>query len=606
MQEGQYIAGRYRLEKIIGRGAMSVVWRAADTRTGGRVAVKEQRFDKKARRAAEALAKIDHPCVAKVHECSRDWLVMEYIDGFSLADVLKNKGRIPAEQAAGVGADIASGLEAMHAAGLMHRDVKPGNIMIATGTGIAKLVDFGISRPAHDDPTRSGVVGAPAYLAPEMADGKEDPTPAADVFSLGATLFRAVEGVPVYGYGATDSPLRMIGLAREGEISEPRRAGVLAPALRWMLRADPAQRPAPEAARQLLAEACPGAVPLTELGRGRQRPTGWVRRVRMLRWPSGRRARAATAGGGAAALAVILLAFALWPPQGGGVPRPDAAAPALALGNPRTADPCSLMMASAFNGFGDPSLSTDYGNFNRCDVIVQGSGGSVVDVELELEVPGWYPDPSLSQKPLPRTVRIVRGRSTDKSCDRPLILPDRNLVLINARQTETGHADLCAMADTQDRVALTSLRTTGVRRRAPLGAASLSNLNACPLLDTRALQATPGIAGSTRKQGFADWACRWDSNSVNSYVNLLFDQGRPLDTSDGHPVRLHGLMTYIQPYDDGTGTCVAQMVYRQYTDSTGQTTQDRVRLTFGGDGTESQLCTSVTRLADDVAVHLAR
>lgn len=590
---------------------MSTVWLAVDVQSGDLVAVKEQSFGKKAQRAAEALAKVDHCHIAKVIGCSRDWLVMEYVDGLSLADILKTEGRISAERAARVGADIASALAAMHAAGLMHRDVKPGNIMIAAKTGIAKLVDFGIARPAHGDPTatRSGAAGAPAYVAPEMADGEEDPAPAADVFSLGATLFRAVEGVPVYGYGATDNPLKMLALARDREISEPQRAGVLAPALRWMLRADPAQRPTAEAVQQLLDETCPGAASLTRLIQSPRRSAGWfrrVRRVRMPRWPSGRHARVATAGGVAVAVAALVLAFTLWPPQAGGGPRPETPAPALVLGNPRTADPCSLMAASAFNGFGDPALSTDYGNFNRCDVFVQGSGGSVVDVELELEVPGWYSDTYLSQQPLPGAVRIVRKPSTDIACDRPLILPDRNLVLISARQDGTGHADLCAIADAQARVALTALRTTGVRRRVPLAKASLANLEACSLLDPRVLDAAPGIAGSTRKQGFAGWACRWDSKSASSYVDLLFDQGVPLDASDGQPTRPHGLLAYVQSDDDGTGTCVAQLVYRQYTDSTGQTTQDRVRLTYGGDGPQSQLCGSVTRLADDVAAHLAR
>lgn len=611
MQDGRIVAGRYRLERVIGRGGMSVVWRAVDLRSGDLVAVKEQPLGRKARRAAETLAKVDHPGVARVLDHGPDWLVMEYIDGTSLSDILARVGRITPEQAARVGADVASALGAVHATGLMHRDVKPGNIMIAAGTGAVKLIDFGISRPAHNDPTAtgSGLVGAtPAYAAPEIADG-DDPTPAADVFSLGATLFAAVEGAGVYGYGATDNPLKMLALAREREISEPRRAGALAPVLTAMLRADPARRPTPEAAGRALAEAGSGAVSLETLGSSGRGGAGRFRSVKKSSWLSRRPARVASAGGAVAVAGLVLLAFTVGPGRAGGAPRPGPTA-ALTIASPRTADPCSLTTVTAFTRFGDPALSTDYGNFNRCDVLVQGSGGSDVDVRVELEVPGWlaaegwYGDPKLGQKPKPGAVTTVKSPAAGTECDRALILPDGNRVLITAEQDGTGRADLCAMADTQTQVSLTALRQTGVRPRAPLGRASLANQNACSLLDPRALDAAPGIAGSTRTEGFGDWECRWDSRSSNSYIELLFDQGDTLDSSDGQPVRLHGRTAYVQSDGDGTGTCVAQLVDRQYTDADGQATQDRVRLTFGGDGSPSQLCGSVTRLADDIALRL--
>lgn len=326
------------------------------------------------------------------------------------------------------------------------------------------------------------------------------------------------------------------------------------------------------------------------------RALAWLRQ-----WLAVRLARAV----GVAAAAVIVVAvlyIALRSHPGEG-----ASPTAPVIGDARTADPCSLTTATAFTRFGDVSLSTDYGNFNRCDVFVQSSGGSLVDIEVQLEIPGWYPDPSLTQKPPPGEIKVVRKPDSGSACDRALILPDQNLVLIAAKQHGTGQADLCAMADTQTRVALAVLHRAGVpRRAAPFPRASLAGLKACSLLGPKMIDDVPGIPHSIRTQGFADWECQWDSDSTNSYVKLLFDQGVPLDSSDGQQVRLRGRMTYVQPDDDGQQTCVAQLVYRQYTDAAGQPTQERLRLTVGGDGPTSRLCDSVTRLADASTAHLAR
>lgn len=594
MREGQIIADRYRLQEVIGSGGQSVVWRAADEYSEDVVAVKEQHLDDKALRAAELLAGIRHPYLVRVLAWSAEYLVMEYVSGGTLADKLEGKRRLGADEVARIGAQIASALDAVHAAGLVHRDVKPGNIMIASD-GTARLTDFGISHVAWADPTGAGLIGGtPAYVAPEVADG-DPPTPASDVFSLGATLFAAVEGVPVYGYGTTSNTFKMLALARDRGISPPRRAGALRQVLSGMLRADPAGRPSAARAFELLARACPDEVALVP-------PVPRAAARRGLPWS--RRARTATAGIGIAGVAgiALLLAVTLRSHQASHQHRP----PVLAIGDPRTADPCALTDAAAFTRFGDAKLSTDYGNFNRCDVIVQSSGGSVVDVELQLEVPGWFDDPTLSSKPPPGGIKVIKKPPDGSACDRALILPDRNLVLISADQAGTGQARLCAMADAQTAIALTALHRSGVPRRAQPSRASLASRNACSLPDPKSLDAVPGIAGATRTQGFAGWECRWDSNSAGSYVKLGFDRGVPLDSSDGRPVRAGGLPMYLQPDGDGTNTCVIGFAYRQYTDVTGQPTQDQLQLTVGDAGSVRKMCGEVTRLAEVAAAHLGR
>ncbi|MBO0804229.1 MAG: serine/threonine protein kinase [Nocardiopsaceae bacterium] len=599
LQEGQVIAGRYRLQRITGRGGMSLVWRAVDENSGNFVAVKEQHLDKKAQRAAAVLATIDHPYVARVLAWDPEWLVMEYIDGGTLADRLEDGHRISQAEAARVGAQIASALETVHVKGLVHCDVKPGNIMFADDR-TAKLTDFGISHVAWGDPTGAGLVGGtPAYVAPEVADGGPR-TPASDVFSLGATIFAAVEGAPVYGYGTTSNTYKMLALARDREISKPRRAGALTSALDEMLRADPAQRPTAARAYEMLARACPEVVVEPPGPRAPVR----IGRLTMPRWPSGRAARAAIAGVAVAVLVLLGLALV-----------PDGAAsahhPPLTIGDPRTADPCSLTRATAFTRYGDATLSTDYGNFNRCDVLVQSGGGSDVDVEVQLEVPGWFDDPSLNQRPKPGHIRTVTKPDDGSACDRALVLPDGGLILIAAKQDGTsGKAPLCEMADTQDKVSIAALRRTGVRHWAPPGHASLASRDACSLPDAKTLDSVHGIAGGTRTQGFADWECQWDSNSAGSYVMLLFDRGVPLDSSYGKPIRPRGHPLphgpiYIQKDGDGENTCVAEFAYRQYEDPTGQVTQDMVRLTVGDVGSVSRSCDDVTRVAEDVAAHLA-
>jgi serine/threonine protein kinase len=254
---GDEIVDRYRLVARIGSGAMGVVWQAHDTVLNRAVAVKEllihggmtdaqtHEGNQRALREGRIAARVHHPHAISVYDvvehAGRPCLIMEFLPSRSLSDLLAEQRILPVHQVSRIGAQIASALAAAHAAGIVHRDVKPGNVLLAED-GTAKLTDFGISRAAGDSTiTATGVLaGTPAYLAPEVAQG-HDAGYASDVFSLGATLYAAVEGEPPFGLPANQIAL-LYRIANESA-PPPRQAGALTDPLMAMLRADPGHRP---------------------------------------------------------------------------------------------------------------------------------------------------------------------------------------------------------------------------------------------------------------------------------------------------------------------------------------------------------------------------
>ncbi|MEU0508521.1 protein kinase [Amycolatopsis sp. NPDC006125] len=250
---GNLLAGRYRLESRVGAGGTGVVWLARDERLERQVAVKQlwpgpaqsEQARQRILREGRNAARLRHPNVVTVHDVAehngQPVLVMEYVPSRSLAEVVAEQGLLTPEAVARIGLQAAGALAAAHAAGIVHRDVKPGNLLVADD-GTVKIADFGISRATGDSAlTQGGLVsGTPMFLAPEIARG-EEPTPDSDVFSLGATLYDAVEGVPPFG--DDENPIALLHRVAAGEVPEPRYAGPLAPVLMAMLRPDPAQRP---------------------------------------------------------------------------------------------------------------------------------------------------------------------------------------------------------------------------------------------------------------------------------------------------------------------------------------------------------------------------
>lgn len=259
------LANRYAVVGEIGRGGMGVVWRGEDRVIGRPVAIKELRlpdgvpdqerqlYTERVLREARTAGRLNDPAVITVYDVVQEhgvtYIVMELVEAETLADMQRRSGPLPQQTVAVIGRQVLSALEAAHAAGIVHRDVKPSNIMVA-GNGRVKLTDFGIAQ-ALDDPrlTVSGtVVGSPAFMAPERV-AEQEVTPAADLWSLGATLFNAVEGYPPFERSTTAATLHAI----MNEVPYLTRCqGPLASAIMGMLTANPQGRLSSEQAGGLL------------------------------------------------------------------------------------------------------------------------------------------------------------------------------------------------------------------------------------------------------------------------------------------------------------------------------------------------------------------
>lgn len=250
------IAGRYRLRRQLGQGSMGTVWEAYDEFLHRPVAVKEVRLPpgipqaeadelrERTMREARAIAVLSHPNVITLHDVARErgepFVVMEYLPAASLAQLLRRHGPLEQATAAAVADAVAAGLYAAHQAGITHRDVKPGNVLVAAD-GRVKLTDFGIARNVSERTmTRTGIMlGSPAYIAPEVASGREV-TPAADLWGLGATLFAAVEGRAPYDPDA--GVLETVSRVVNGEVPRPESTGPLSEIVTALMVKEPAER----------------------------------------------------------------------------------------------------------------------------------------------------------------------------------------------------------------------------------------------------------------------------------------------------------------------------------------------------------------------------
>ncbi|MFF0792011.1 protein kinase [Streptomyces spiralis] len=262
------IAGRYRLEARIGRGGMGIVWRATDQLLGRRVAVKELPFDEtlsaeearqqrdRTLREARAVAQLRHPHVIVVHDIAeqdeRPFIVMELVEGGSLADRIAERGPVDAAEAARIGIALLSALRTAHAAGVLHRDIKPANVLVESGTDRVVLTDFGIAQVAGATTlTETGsFVGSPEYTAPERMSGNGT-GPQSDLWSLGALLCTVLSGESPFRRDSLGGILHAVVM---DEIRPPAQAGPILPVVRGLLERDPDRRlEAAEAERMLRA-----------------------------------------------------------------------------------------------------------------------------------------------------------------------------------------------------------------------------------------------------------------------------------------------------------------------------------------------------------------
>ncbi len=558
---------RYRLVEPVGSGGMGVVWRATDVRDGRLVALKHGLPGEHAmrmRREAAIAAALDHPHVVRfldlIHDGDQWWLVMEYVPSVSLAELLDRETRLPPADVARVGMQVAGALAAMHRVGLVHRDVKPANVLIAED-GNAKLTDFGISRSASgSDVTLShtGIVpGTPAYLAPEVANGAV-PTAASDVFSLGATLFTAVEGTPPFGVAA--NPLAVLRRVASGRIPQPRHAGPLAPALGALLRRRPYERPDAARAERLLSAVTAGIA---------MRPGPRLSKV-------------------ALALAFVIgMCFAIAADHP--ITRSGAEL-AYAVGDPRTVDPCGLVDAEALSSFGTTSVDADLGSFNRCDVLLETSQGDAnVKVELETlsEIPGTIRTIG--------TIRVVDQPPDSNQCRRTILLPDSYHLTVAAR----GDLDRCAIADVATTSVARILADVGIPRRSTTAAAdSLFWSDACTIIENGALAALPGVTSAPADVGFGNWLCRWTSATAPLTVFAVFERDQPQGASDDAARLVNQHEVFVKQMDETS--CRARVERRPYTDAHGRSAVELITIFVDGDFPTARLCTWASSLAGAV------
>jgi serine/threonine protein kinase len=274
------IAGRYRLLSPLGEGGMGTVWRARDEVLHREVAVKEvrapaglasgdvERMYARLEREAWAAARVANRNVVTVYDVAteegRPWIVMELVRGVSLADLLDAEGPLEPQRAAHIGAEVLAALRAAHDAGVLHRDVKPANVLLSND-GRVVLTDFGIAMVEGSSAlTMTGeVIGSPEFLAPERALGRT-PGPESDLWSLGVLLYAAVEGNSPF---RQNTPLNTLRAIVDEELPTPHRAGPLAPVIEGLLRKDPAQRLSAERAEQDLRLVAAGGTPRADTGR---------------------------------------------------------------------------------------------------------------------------------------------------------------------------------------------------------------------------------------------------------------------------------------------------------------------------------------------------
>lgn len=261
---GRLLAGRYRLASVLGQGGMGTVWRAKDEMLGRDVAVKQLRFTgvdederhrliARALTEAKAIARIRHTAAVTVYdvveEDDRPWIVMELVESRALSQVIREDGVLTPRRAAEIGLELLGVLAEAHRSGILHRDVKPSNVLIGHD-GRVVLTDFGIARVEGDPSVTSTgmLVGAPSYISPERARGRIPGAPS-DLWSLGATLYAMVEGRPPYDKGSALSTLTAV---MTEELTPPKGGGALVPVIEGLLRKNPDDRLNEAEARRML------------------------------------------------------------------------------------------------------------------------------------------------------------------------------------------------------------------------------------------------------------------------------------------------------------------------------------------------------------------
>ncbi|MET9498619.1 protein kinase [Streptomyces sp. NPDC006552] len=645
-EAGDKIDGRYLLQEPIGRGGMGVVWLAWDERLERRVAVKCARLDdaRAARRLmgeARNAGRLHHPNIVGVFdfvdEGATCWIIMEYVPSRSLAQIVTESGLLTPEKAGSIGCQIAAALAKSHNEGVVHGDVTPENILV-TDEGIARLTDFGISRALWSDVTQSAtgsVRGKPRYLAPEIARGLRAGEKS-DVFSLGASLFAAVEGQSPYG--EAEHPMAYLARAIEGHIEPMRRAGPLEGPLTALLEVETENRPDAAGAQQLLTRAAPPPPHIQEQlhdGQTQDLASRTLRLGRLARplrdftpftlqpaRPAYRRRRpvlvtvVALAVAGALAAGLVLLVPWGGKRAGGGDDargragvadaKPSAAARAGTVGDERTADPCGLVSAASLSRFGATALDPDYGEADRCDVLVRNkSGDDTADVQVNLDADRDEFSDVLSTR-LVGDLTVVTLKRDGRACDRAILTADGKQVRVMGEQLNKAAPDPCPMADAATDHAVDVLAEGPVPRRPAPAKDSLVRLDTCTLLDATDLARVRGVEADNRDRGFGSWDCDWSSDDGSRAVEIQLSRDNALDADDGTPVEVAGTRSYFIADEAEDDSCTVRTPHRTYTDAVGERTTELFQLTVYAPEPTERLCATATKIAADVVGNIAK
>lgn len=522
---------------------MGVVWRAFDLELGRQVSLKRS-LDADAgqiRREARIGAGLLHPNVVTVFDTVVDdgdarWLVTEYLAARSLEELVDDGGPLPGDRVRRIGAQLAAALAAMHARGIVHRDVKPGNVLV-TEDDVAKLTDLGIAR--WTEVTRTGgaqLTGTLGYVAPEVAGGGEAGS-ASDVFSLGATLYAAIEGRSPWGSGE-DGPFVQMRRAAGGRPAPAERAGRLGPVLAALMARHPADRPTAAEAAAMLEGDTP-------------KP----------RRPRRRRRRRLLAMGAPAAVIALAAGFLLT--------RPPSAAPAggpNTLGaDPAATDPCAAISINALTPFGRAFVDPELKNFGTCVVTTTlAHGTGQVQTYLDLTGPLRYP----TRPPEPgRMGDIERPEAHDGTCERSISLADTNRIDVASRPvTRAEDAPLCAISESVLSDVLPMLANGPLPRRArPFPAWSLAHVDACGLLDAAETTGLFGRATAPDRE-FGGWGCTWEHDPRT--ITVRFTREWPIEPDTDVPgdrIRVGTRSAVVAPVPGGRPACSVQVVHRFYT-----------------------------------------
>lgn len=639
------VADRYRLRELVGAGGMGTVWRATDELLGREVAIKRLRLRdlppaeaalarERTMREARIAAALHHPHVVSIFDVvvadGEPWLVLEFVPSRSLGDVLRERGSLPPAEVATIGAQVAAALAAAHAAGIVHRDVKPDNVLLATppasgarGHVAVKLTDFGIAHSATS-PTLTAthvLTGTPAYFAPETARG-EGTDARSDVYSLGATLYAASEGQPPFG-SDPGNVLALLARIGRGDVPPPQRAGPLADLLRRLTDPLPAARPSAEQAHlalQTLTARRGGRQAAGTLGGGPDAgphaghgadphatlPTVQLRGRAPARW-SQRRTRLVAAAVAllTAAAAGVLTGVALTgtvDPVGGGAPdaAPVVAAGPVTVGDPMIADPCSVLDANALGRYGSAAVDSANTSLAGCRVDLTQSDGSQVIVTATFENALELGAATGGDREQAGALTVIRYPRDDSGCQRRVVLSDGNAVRVTAstHKTVSSAPQLCDIAETGTIAATARMGRSGigVRHDAP---SPLATVDACSVLGTTDLAVVPGLTGPRR--GFAGWACEWgNSTDPSRSVRVSYSRRIPLNEADGVPGEFGGRPGGTQP---GPGVCWVEFAQRDVVVG-GTPRIESVLVTVGGPIGDTGLCQTAGTLANAAAAKL--